>query len=483
MPFVTGLPEDNFERFMGDDLEIFGVEPEFKEKLKWMDQFVRDEVEPLDQLGFSPYDTTHPLRAALFPPLQQKVRDMGLWACHLGPELGGPGYGQMKLALMNMILGRSGCASKIFGTAAPDTGNSEILAHFGTPEQKKQYLDPLLADQISSCWSMTEPKGGADPTQFATRALQDPGTGEWIINGEKIWSSNAKYAAFFLVSAQTEANAESRYKSQSIFIVDAKNPGVQIHRNLGVGFAELGHTERKGMAGGGHAHVKYVNCRVPKDAMLGEPGSGFLIQQTRLSGGRIHYGMRAVGNCKRALDMCLVRVNSRFTQGESLAAKQLVQNMLAECWMDLEQLKLLVLRTAYKIDKYNDYRKVRLDISACKVLCSSVQANIARKAIQIHGGIGASWDLPLANMLISGLTLGIADGPSEVHVQVVAKQLMLGYSGTRESHGDFPEYSRDNLRKEAFEKFKPVLEKAGISMGMLENEGGISLNWAQNAKL
>merc|ERR1712066_778748 len=143
--------------------------------------------------------------------------------------------------------------------------------------------------------------------------------------------------------------------------------------------------------------------------------------------------------------------------GESLAQKQLVQTMLAEAWMELEQLKLLVLRTAYKIDKYNDYRRVRLDISACKILCSKVQASIARKAIQIHGGIGASWDLPLANMLISGLVLGIADGPSEVHVQVVAKQLLQGYSGTRDTFGDFPEYSRDNLKKETFQKSQPIL--------------------------
>lgn len=233
------------------------------------------------------------------------------------------------------------------------------------------------------------------------------------------------------------------------------------------------------MNGGGHAHVLYQNCRVPADALLGQRGGGFLIQQTRLSGGRIHYGMRAVGQCKKALDMCLVRVNSRWTKGEALAAKQLVQNMLAEAWMEMEQLKLLVLRTAYKIDKYNDYRKVRLDISACKVLCSTVQASIARKAIQIHGGIGASWDLPFADMLIGGITLGIADGPSEVHVQVVAKQLLRGYSGTRDTFGDFPEYSRDNLKKETFQKFQPILRQAGIDLSSWENEGGVYFQWSK----
>lgn len=480
MPFISGLPEDNFERFMGDDLEIFGVDADFKQKLKWMDAFVREEVEPLDQMGFSPYDTRHPVRAALFPPLQQRVREQGLWACHLGPELGGPGYGQMKLALMNMILGRSGCASKVFGTAAPDTGNSEILAHYGTPAQKKQYLEPLLADEISSCFSMTEPKGGADPTGFVTQALEDPVTGEWVINGEKIWSSNAKYASFFLVSAVTEKNPSAAHRSQSMFIVDAGNPGVRIQRNLGVGVGAGGSgTAPPGMNGGSHGHVVYRDCRVPKDALLGNRGDGFLLQQTRLSGGRIHYGMRAVGHCKKALDMCLVRVNSRWTKGESLAQKQLVQKMLAEIWMELEQLKLLVLRTAYKIDKYNDYTKVRLDISACKVLCSQVQASIAKKAVQIHGGIGASWDLPLADMLISGLVLGIADGPSEVHLQVVAKQMLRGYSGTYQTFGDFPEYSKDNLKREAFEKFCPALRQAGIDLEKVENEGGVYLSWSK----
>eukprot|EP00928_Gymnodinium_smaydae_P065286 TRINITY_DN48452_c0_g1_i1.p1 TRINITY_DN48452_c0_g1~~TRINITY_DN48452_c0_g1_i1.p1 ORF type:complete len:503 (-),score=80.76 TRINITY_DN48452_c0_g1_i1:8-1393(-) len=457
---------------MADDLEIFGVEPEFIAKLKWMDAFVRDEVEPLDLLDFSPYDTSHPVRQALFPPLQEKVREQGLWACHLGPDLGGPGYGQLKLALMNMILGRSKCASKVFGTAAPDTGNSEILAHFGTPEQKAKYLEPLLADKISSCWSMTEPQAGADPKQFQLTAVQDPATREWILNGEKIWSSNAKYAAFFIVCAVTNKDANNPYKGQSIFLVDAKNPGVKILRNLGVGLAEMRADDRPGMAGGSHGHVQYSNCRIPEDAILGRQGDGFLVQQTRLSGGRIHYGMRAVGLCQKAMNMMMVRVHSRKTQGEILAAKQLVQQMIAESWMELEQLKLLVLRTAWKIDKYNDYKMVRKDISACKILCSQVTASVARKAIQIHGGIGASWDLPLADMLINGLVLGIADGPSEVHVQVVAKELMRGYSGTP---GPFPHYAKDALKRQALKKFASVLKERGITLIGTEDEAGVTL--------
>ena len=233
---------------------------------------------------------------------------------------------------------------------------------------------------------------------------------------------------------------------------------------------ELDHPDVPGKAGGDHGWVQYKDCRVPKTALLGPRGGGFLVQQTRLSGGRIHYGMRAVGTCKKVLNAMIVRVNSRFTQGEPLKNKQMVQKMIAEAWMEIEQLKLLVLRTAYKIDKYNDYTKVRLDISACKVLCSQVQESVSRKALQLHGGIGASWDLPFADSLLTGIVLGIADGPSEVHLQVVAKQLMRGYSGTE---GAFPEYMRSTLKCAAGEKFKPALAAAGIKLDISEDEGGV----------
>jgi len=317
---------------------------------------------------------------------------------------------------------------------------------------------------------MTEPTAGADPKLFRLQATEDPSTGDFILNGEKLWSSSAKHASFFLVCAVTDPKAGSPYGRQSIFIVDASNPGVKILRNLGVGFSELDHPDVPGKAGGDHAWVQYKDCRVPKSALLGPRGGGFLVQQTRLSGGRIHYGMRAVGMCKKALNATIVRVNSRFTQGEPLKDKQMVQKMIAEAWMEVEQLKLLVLRTAYKIDKYNDYTKVRMDISACKVLCSKVQESVARKAVQLHGGIGASWDLPFADTLLMGIVLGIADGPSEVHLQVVAKQLMRGYSGT---DGPFPEYMKPNLKRAAGEKFKPILADAGIRLEISENEGGV----------
>ena len=170
----------------------FETEPEFQRELDWMDQFVREQVEPLDMLLGDVYDVTEPRARKILPPLKDQVKERGLWACHLGPDLGGPGFGQLKLALMNEILGRSRFAPLVFGCQAPDTGNAEILAHFGSPLQKSRYLEPLMRGDIVSCYSMTEPQGGADPKVFTCSAelIGD----EWVINGEKWFSSNARHA-------------------------------------------------------------------------------------------------------------------------------------------------------------------------------------------------------------------------------------------------------------------------------------------------
>src|SRR3954454_20433511 len=210
----------------------FAIESEFQEKLDWMATFVREEAEPLDLLfpsGGDPYDTRNEKPRAILAPLQDEVRKQGLWACHLDPELGGQGYGQVKLCLMNEILCRSYWAPTVFGTAAPDTGNAEILAMFGTAEQKERYLQPLLDGDIVSTFSMTEPQAGADPKEFICRAWQDGD--EWVIDGEKWFSSNARYAAFFIVMAVTDPDA-APHRRMSMFVVPAETPGVEIKRNV-----------------------------------------------------------------------------------------------------------------------------------------------------------------------------------------------------------------------------------------------------------
>jgi acyl-CoA dehydrogenase len=254
----------------------FETEPEFQRELDWVDAFVTDEIEPLDFIIGHPNDFSDPNRRKLIPPLQAEVKKRGLWACHLGPELGGQGYGQVKLALMTEILGRAKCAPTVFGCQAPDSGNAEILAHYGTTAQKAKYLQPLLNSEICSCYSMTEPQGGADPKVFTCLAEADGDN--WVINGEKWFSSNARYASFLIVMAVTDPDAPA-YQRMSMFIVPSDTPGVEIIRNVAVGY------EREGA----HAYMRYNNVRIPRDHMLGEPGQGFIVAQTRLGGGRIHH--------------------------------------------------------------------------------------------------------------------------------------------------------------------------------------------------
>ena len=225
------------------------------------------------------------MRQALIPPLQQIVKERGLWATHLGAHLGGPGYGQMKLALLNEILGRSECAPIVFGSQAPDSGNSEILAHYGTPELKERYLEPLLDNRIVSCFSMTEPQGGADPKVFTTEAVQDGN--HWVINGEKWYSSFASMASFIIVMAMTDPDAPP-YQRYSMFVVPGDTPGINVLRDVGLGYQPPG-------GGGREGYVRYENVRVPDDHMLGPRGGAFVVAQTRLGGGRIHHAMRTVG--------------------------------------------------------------------------------------------------------------------------------------------------------------------------------------------
>ena len=217
----------------------FETDPEYQQKLDWVEEFMVNELEPLDLVALDPYDKKNPETMATLRPLQQQVSDHGLWAAHLKPELGGQGYGQVKLALLNEIVGRSRWAPSVFGSQAPDSGNAEILALFGTPEQKTRYLEPLLAGEITSCYSMTEPQGGSDPGLFVTRAERDGDT--WVINGEKWFSTNARHATFFIVMAVTNPDARTRDK-MSLFIVPAGTPGVEIIRNVGVGTESHAHS-------------------------------------------------------------------------------------------------------------------------------------------------------------------------------------------------------------------------------------------------
>src|ERR1700733_1169585 len=395
----------------------FETEPGYQAKLDWADAFVREEVEPLDLLWpdrvFTPLDGA--LRAVV-DPLKEQVRRNGLWATHLGPELGGQGHGQLKLCLLNEILGRSSWAPVIFGCQAPDTGNAEILAHYGTPEQKDRYLRPRLGSALSPCFSMTEADGRSDPTRFTTRAVRDGG--DWVLNGSKYFSSNARTAAFFIVMAVTNPDA-SPHERMSMFLVPAQTPGIEIVRDVGLGGEPLGQ--------GAHALIRYRDVRVPVDALLGGENQAFAIAQTRLGGGRIHHAMRTIGLARKALDMMCERALSRETQGSRLADKQFVQGYIADSYAQLTQFRLFVLYTAWTIDKYRDYRKVRKDIAAVKVAMPAVLHDIAWRAMQVHGALGTTNEMPFFGMIHGAGVMGLADGPTEVHKVTVARHVLRNY--------------------------------------------------------
>ena len=394
----------------------FSTEPEFEKKLDWIREFVREEVEPLEVLfpgcEFLPLDAQ---RRAIVDPLKKQVREQGLWAPHLGPELGGQGFGAVKLTLINEILGRATWASIVFGTQAPDTGNAEIIAKFGTPEQKDTYLEGLLSGEIFSCFSMTEPQGGSDPRVFTTRAARDGD--DWIINGRKYWSSNASVASFFIVMAITDPDVPV-HRGASTFLVPAGTPGLTIEATH--------HLVGSQPHDPGHSLVRYDNVRVPASAMLGEPGAGFHVAQSRLAGGRLHHAMRSIGVAQRAIDMMARRAKSRFTQGSLLADKQLIQEFVADSYVELLQFRLTVLHAAWLIDTGGE-RAAREEIAACKILTPQVLKAIGLRAIQVHGGLGLTDQMPLAKVLFGGIALGLADGPTEAHTINLARQVLNGY--------------------------------------------------------
>ncbi|MEZ5498624.1 MAG: acyl-CoA dehydrogenase family protein [Steroidobacteraceae bacterium] len=427
----------------------FETDPDFQRELDWMSDFVRAEVEPLDLVFRHPADPFDPARkgpAAAMAPLKKLVQQRGLWACHLGPELGGQGYGQVKLGLMNEILGRSRFAPTVFGCQAPDTGNSEILARFGTPAQKLAYLEPLLAGEIASCYSMTEPQAGADPAQFRCRAelVGD----QWVINGEKWFASHADFAKFLLLVVITDPTVPV-HQGASILIVDRDAPGLQIVRNVAVGM-------RDEMGGGVHGYLRFENCRVPRENILGQPGQGFEVAQSRLGGGRIHHAMRTVGLLNLALDMMCERALSRHTKGEVLAAKQLTQEKIADSYTQITQFRLHVLYAAWLIDKHKSYnRVVRREIAAVKAAMPGVLRDVVYRALHLHGSLGMSNETPLMQMWATVPEMGIVDGPTEVHKVSVAKEILRDRRGTDQP---FPSYYRPAATELARQKLAWAIE-------------------------
>ena len=423
----------------------FSTEPDFQEQLDWMREFVREEIWPLETVAG---DLSQADLDAIYAPLQEQVKARGLWAAHLPPELGGQGFGQIKLGLMHEILGSSPFAPNAFGNQAPDSGNSEILALAGTPEQKERWLHPLLAGDLKSAFSMTEPDTpGSDPTQLRTRAVRDGG--EWVINGHKWFSTNASIADFLIVMAVTDPDARQHQRA-SMIIVPADTPGVNILRDV----PTMEHPEESFGKLGGHAEIRYEDVRVPYENLLGREGEGFLIAQHRLGPGRIHHCMRWLGVSRRAFDMLCERSLSRSTHGSLLAEKQTIQNWIADSAAQMQAARLMTLHAAWVMDTQGA-SAARQEISLIKFYGAQVLHDVIDRALQAHGSLGYSTDLPLEQMYRFARGARFYDGPDEVDLQSVARQILRGYRAPADG---VPTEHVPTRREAARRKFASLLE-------------------------
>jgi acyl-CoA dehydrogenase len=348
---------------------------------------------------------------ALAAELRARARTDGLWAPHLPPEAGGTGQGFLVYAYLNEEIGRSVWAQLVFGCQAPDAGNGEILHLYGTEEQKREWLAPLVAGDIRSFFSMTEPDvAGSDPTSLRTRAVRDGD--DWVIDGRKWFSSGAEGAAFGIVMAVTEPDAEPHKRATQIIVpTDAR--GVEITPVPVFGHRGRGWTT--------HCEVVYSGVRVPVENTLGEPAEGFLIAQKRLGPGRIHHVMRWLGQMQRAFELLCRRAVEREAFGSRLADKQTVQNWIADSAAEIQACRLMTLDAAHKIDQGDE---ARVEISLIKFYAARVLNDVIDRAVQVHGALGLTDRTPLAAMATHARAGRIYDGPDEVHRMVVSRRIL-----------------------------------------------------------
>ncbi len=392
----------------------FSTDPEFERQLEWMRTFVRARIYPLETLRLDWRDYREAIK-----PLMQEVKDQGLWAAHLGPELGGQGYGQVKLGLMHEILGGSDLAPPVFGNAAPDSGNSELIAIAGDERQWERWGAPLLDGRLYSAFSMTEQGTGSDPRQFTTHAVRDGD--DWVINGTKWLVGNADRSDFHIVMARTDvSDGADPYRTMSLFIVPTDTPGLRT-RPIG-----LMHEPESDGPVHSHSEVFYEDVRVPAENLLGGEGQAFVLAQKRLGPGRIHHCMRWIGVCRRAFDAMCERAVSKSVHGSLLSEKQTIQNWIADSAAAIESTRLLTLHAAWTMDRVGA-SNARTEIAMIKYHGATVMHEILDRAIQIHGSLGFSTDLPLEQMYRWSRAARLYDGPDEVHRVTVARRVLRDY--------------------------------------------------------
>ena len=384
----------------------FGLPPEIKDVQQRVAKFVREEVLPMETTAEGSFD-------AVLERLRGAAKAAGLWNPHLPAEFGGLGLSALGMAVVSQECGVSPLASLALNAMAPDEGNMHLLLAAGTPAQRERYLRPLADGAVRSCFAMTERVAGSDPAGIRTSARRD-GDG-WVLNGEKWFITGAMGAAFAIVVALTDSQAEAR-RGHTLFLVEGDNPGWKVLREIPVMGTE---------GPGGHCEVVLEDCRVPADALLGSEGEGYKLAQVRLGPARLAHCMRWIGMAQRALDLAAQRSLDRETFGETLAGRQTVQNWLADSAIDLYASRLMVLHAAYLIERGDDFRQ---EVSMAKVFVSEALGRVVDRALQLHGALGYSSDLPLERFYRDARAARIYDGPSEIHRMVIARNLLRAFN-------------------------------------------------------
>jgi acyl-CoA dehydrogenase len=389
---------------------------DYTDKVKSLQQrlraFMDEHIYPNEKRYYQEIENDRWAPTKVIEELKPKARAAGLWNLFLPDDENGAGLTNLEYAPLCEIMGRSILAPEVFNCSAPDTGNMEVLARYGTPEQKERWLKPLLAGEIRSCFAMTEPAVASSDATNIQASIRREGN-EYVLNGRKWWSSGAgdprcKIAIFM---GKTDPTAK-KHQQQSMVLVPMDAPGVKIERMLTVfGYDHAPH---------GHGEVNFENVRIPVTNMLLGEGRGFEIAQGRLGPGRIHHCMRCIGVAERALETMCQRVKARVAFGKPLAEQGTLRADIAQSRMEIEQARLLTLKAAYMMDTVGN-KEARAEIAMIKVLAPNVTLRVLDRAIQAHGGAGVSQDTFLAGAWANVRTLRLADGPDEVHLESLAK--------------------------------------------------------------
>jgi len=395
----------------------FDVSEKMTTMLAMVNEFVDRELVPIEnEMLFGTAETVEQMVAAA----QVKVRQMGLWAPNHPVEYGGLGLSMVEHGLLSEAMGRSPLGHTVFGSQAPDAGNIEILHTHATDEQRDRFLRPLVAGEIRSCFSMTEPEtAGSNPLLLETTAVKDGD--DYVINGQKWFTSSADGAAFAIVMAVTDPDAPP-YARTSMIIVPTDTPGFNLVRNVSVmGHAGSGHAS--------HAEVIYQGCRVPQSNLLGPEGGGFVIAQERLGPGRIHHCMRWLGIASRAFDLMCARANQRVISpdGDTLADRQVIQHWAAELDAEIRGARLQTLHAAWMIDEHGA-KAARDEISAIKFSVANTMLRAVDTAIQVHGALGVTDDTILSYWYRHERAARIYDGADEVHKTSLGRRVLRRYA-------------------------------------------------------